>query len=150
MDDILNNAVTLEQINAALLALGLSMEEFRVMVNRNPIGSATNTTPIMALATSQMDQWEERKVPIDLLKKPITTKLGKARNWVPAPGQILAAQFFLERLAKEDLGFRLDDGMVVTAGRETEWELIPDKGQTKDGTEIRMDVDQTFVVGAKY
>lgn len=150
VDDILNNAVTLEQINAALLALGLSMEEFRVMVNRNPIGSATNTTPIMALATSQMDQWEERKVPIDLLKKPITTKLGKARNWVPAPGQILAAQFFLERLAKEDLGFRLDDGMVVTAGRETEWELIPDKGQTKDGTEIRMDVDQTFVVGAKY
>ncbi len=39
--------------------------------------------------------------------------------------------------------------MIVVAGRETEWELVSDKGQTKDGTEIRMDVDQTFVVGEK-
>ena len=61
VDDILNNAVTLEQINAALLALGLSMEEFRVWSIEIPLDQPTNTTPIMALATSQMDQWEERK-----------------------------------------------------------------------------------------
>lgn len=146
IDDILNNAVTLKQIEAALQALGLSIDEFRVMVNRNPAGSASITTPIKSLATSQMDQWDERKVPIHVLKTPITTKLGKARNWVPQPGQTLAAQFFLERLAKEDLGFRLDDGMTVTAGQETEWELVKDKGGTKKGDRIQMEIDGDFVV----
>ncbi len=81
----MNNAVTLEQIEAALAALNLTVDEFRVMVNRNPERSASIKTPIKALATSQMDQWDERKVPMELLKKPITTKLGKGRNWVPQP-----------------------------------------------------------------
>ena len=83
------------------------------MVDRNPAFSDTINVPLHALATVQMDQWNETDVPEKLKKKPISTKLGKGRNWVPKPGQELSMQFYLERLHKENLGFHLDDNMKV-------------------------------------
>jgi hypothetical protein len=76
-----------------------------------PPGDPMN--PLHALATVQMNQWNETDVPEKLKKKPISTKLGKGRNWIPKPGQELSMQFYLERLHKENLGFHLDDNMQV-------------------------------------
>ncbi len=120
------------------------------MVDRNPEKSGTTGIPMVSLAATQMDQWEENKVPMNLLKQKITTKLGKARNWVPKAGQTLTEQFYLERQAKEQLGFRLDDGLVVAPGTERDYTLIKDPGQTLPGTVIRMEIDDqgTFVVTA--
>ncbi len=59
------------------------------MVDRNPSHSATIDIPVRALATVQMDQWDEKEVPAQLKEKPINTQLGKGRNWVPKAGQEL-------------------------------------------------------------
>lgn len=67
-----------------------------------------------SLAQLQIPQWDEKEVPESLKAKPISTKLGKARNWVPQkPGEVLAYKFFLERIRKQELGFTFDDGMKV-------------------------------------
>lgn len=85
------------------------------MVNRNPAKSLKMGISIESLATVQMDQWNEADVPEELRNKAINTSLGRARNWVPAKGQELAAMFLAERLAKEKLGFYFDDGREVVA-----------------------------------
>lgn len=113
VDDILNNGETLRQVQKALAELGFSLHSFHVMVDRNPAFSDTIDVPLHALATVQMDQWDETDVPEKLKKKPISTKLGKGRNWIPKPGQELSMQFYLERLHKENLDFHLDDNMQV-------------------------------------
>lgn len=113
VDDILNNWETLRQVQKALAELGFSLDSFHVMVDRNPTFSATIDIPLHALATVQMDQWNEADVPEKLKNKPISTKLGKGRNWIPKPGQELSMQFYLERLHKENLSFYLDDKMKV-------------------------------------
>lgn len=103
VDDILNNGETLKQVQAALAELKYTVEEFHVMVNRNPVHALELNLPVYALATVQTEQWQETKVPPALKKQAISTSLGKGRNWIPQPGQELSMQFYLERLHKEEL-----------------------------------------------
>lgn len=114
----------MEQIQEALSGFGLTIDQFRVMVDRNPGKSSQLLVPVFALSTVQMDQWKESEVPDELKEQAITTKLGKARNWVPKPGQELPIMFFLERLHKEQLGFHLDDGMKVEQIEEEKFTLV--------------------------
>ncbi|MEI6711381.1 MAG: hypothetical protein WCK88_04170 [bacterium] len=114
----------MEQIQEALRGSGLTIDQFRVMVDRNPEKSSQLLVPVSALATVQMDQWNESDVPDDLKQQPITTKLGKARNWVLKGGQDPSVQFLLERLHKERLGFYFDDGMKVGDSGEESLALI--------------------------
>ncbi|MFA6079895.1 MAG: phosphoribosyltransferase [Candidatus Gracilibacteria bacterium] len=125
IDDILNNGATLEQIQEALGGFGLTIDQFRVMVDRNPEKSSQLGVPVSALATVQMDQWNESDVPDDLKQQSITTKLGKARNWILKDGNQPNGQFLLERLHKERFGFHLDDGMKVGGSEEESLILIP-------------------------
>lgn len=114
IDDILNNGETLSQIQKALGEIGIEIDEFHVMVDRNPQKSDQLWVVVKSLAQLQIPQWNEKDVPEWLKARPITTKLGKARNWVPkSPGEVIAYRFFLERIAKQDLGFIFDDGMRV-------------------------------------
>lgn len=69
---------------------------------------------VKSLAQLQIPQWDEKEVSDSLKAKPINTKLGKARNWSPQkPGEVIAYNFFLERIHKQNLGFTFDDGMIV-------------------------------------
>jgi orotate phosphoribosyltransferase len=125
VDDILNNGETLKQIQTALAELKYTVEEFHVMVNRNPVHALELDLPVYALATVQTEQWEETRVPPELKKKAISTSLGKGRNWIPKPGQELSMQFYLERLHKEELGFHLDDDKKVVQIESDGWFLQP-------------------------
>lgn len=125
VDDILNNGETLKQVQAALAEMGYTVEEFHVMVNRNPEYSLWLDLPVYALATQETRQWDEKEVPPTLKQRAISTSLGKGRNWVPKPGQQLSMQFYLERLHKEELGFYFDDGKKVVQMEIDGWELLP-------------------------
>lgn len=123
IDDIFNNGETLRQILEGLKRYWLTVDECYFMVDRNPGKSSQTWIPIHALATIQMDQWDEVDVPDDLIRQPINTHIGKARNWVPSKGQELAALFLAERFAKQELGFYFDDARRV-AGTENNYTLI--------------------------
>lgn len=126
IDDILNNGETLAQIQRALKEIGLEIDEFHVMVDRNPEKSRTLWVPITSLAQLHIPQWKESEVPESLKQKPITTKLGKARNWTPKrPGEVIAYKFFLERIHKQHLGFTFDDDMIVKQFDEDGYMLRP-------------------------
>lgn len=75
VNDILNNGETLRQVEKALAELGFSLDSFHVMVDRNPTFSATIDIPLHALATVQMDQWNETDVPEKLKKNPLAQNL---------------------------------------------------------------------------
>ncbi len=114
IDSILDSSETLEQIQKALQEIGLTVNELRVMMDVNPENSGQLWVPVTSLAQLQIPQWDEKDVPEWLKARPISTKLGKARNWVPkSPGEVIAYKFFLERIHKQDLGFTFDDRMVV-------------------------------------
>lgn len=101
IDDISNNGRTLREIQAALNNYGLTLDEFRVMVDRNPEQSAGITDlQFIALASIQMEQWNESKVPEWLKARPISTKLGNGRRWV---GEGMSEDMYLQRLHKESL-----------------------------------------------
>ncbi len=111
IDDISNNGRTLREIHIALKKYGLTLDEFRVMVDRNPRESAGITDlQFMALASIQMQQWDESEVPDWLKARAISTKLGNGRRWV---GEGMSEDMYLQRLHKESLGFRFDDEKKV-------------------------------------
>lgn len=109
IDDISNNGRTLREIQAALNNYGLTLDEFCVMVDRNPEQSAGITDlQFIALASIQMEQWHESEVPEWLKKRAISTKLGNGRRWV---GENLNTfEMNKQRFHKEELGFHFDDG----------------------------------------
>lgn len=122
IDDISNNGRTLREIQAALKNYGLTLDEFRVMVDRNPEQSTGITDlQFIALASIQMQQWHESKVPAWLKERPISTKLGNGRRWV---GENLPGDMYHQRLHKEGLGFRFDDGKKVDQLEDGTWVLI--------------------------
>jgi|GEM_PF-2650333 len=100
------------------------------MVNRNPNKSTEIQVPVQSLAAVQMNQWDENIVPNWLKLEPITTQLGKARNWTPkSPGDTIALKFFMERIQKEQLGFIFDDGAEVKQMDQDGYFFQPRKGR---------------------
>ncbi len=124
IDDISNNGRTLREIQTALKKYGLTLDEFRVMVDRNPEQSAGITDlQFIALASIQMEQWHESKVPEWLKKRAISTKLGNGRRWV---GENLTSfEMTQQRLHKEELGFHFDDGKKLKQIEIDGWFLEP-------------------------
>ncbi len=124
IDDISNNGRTLREIQAALAEHGLTLDEFRVMVDRNPEQSAGITDlQFIALASVQMEQWHESKVPQWLKDRPISTKLGNGRRWTEQ--NLSSFEVTRQRLHKEDLGFHFDDGKRLKQIEIDGWFLEP-------------------------
>ena len=116
MDDVFNNGETFRQILKALTEHNLSLTEFRVMVSRNPKLAETLWIRFSALASVEIEQWEETVVPAWLKERPITTELWNGRDWIAKGSETdttIPAERLRKRKHKEDLGFHFEDGKHV-------------------------------------